>query len=376
MSKRLHIPTALATVVVALAAGPAVASAAAPVHLVSYRVDIDATITHKHVQSYSTSYESGDRTVDTSSKLHAELPQVTFKTGDRIELYSMGEGDASAVTTGKTTAHYRNTATNQSQTCTPVGSEDPWGKASIVQDLVTPLTGDESVDVRLGDDPRIGWNCTDPDIGARPEYDLSQNTEDVGGGSLDANFLVPKEAVGFGKIIQNISGPPAETATFCPGKNEGNTRECTYGWTGTVTFTKTSETTITEANPPSEADLATGAVQTSAAKGKGVAAPTAPGTASADAKGSTVSFTAACPAGCSGTAALTVPHAGASAAKARPLATLRFTVKAGTHKVRLRVPKKAARALRRARGGRLAITLKARGGTATHRTLKVRVARR
>jgi hypothetical protein len=89
-----------------------------------------------------------------------------------------------------------------------------------------------------------------------------------------------------------------------------------------------------------------------------------------------------CPAGCSGTVvAVPLPggrgvRAGAAAA-ARPLARVRFTASAGRRAVvRLRFDARAHRAVRRAGGARITVTVTPRGGrTAVRRTVTVRVAR-
>ena len=101
-----------------------------------------------------------------------------------------------------------------------------------------------------------------------------------------------------------------------------------------------------------------------------------PSKAKLDAKGSTVSFRAGCATGCTGTAVLTTPAARA-AAKRKPLATLRFRVAPGKARtVKLKLPRKARAAPRRAKRGTLAVTLKPKSGAAVRSKLALRLGRR
>jgi hypothetical protein len=89
-----------------------------------------------------------------------------------------------------------------------------------------------------------------------------------------------------------------------------------------------------------------------------------------------------CSNGCNGTAVITPgsgggarPRAVAAAAR-RPVARIRFKVKAGPARtIRLKVSAKARRALKRAGGGRITITLKPKSGPAARTTLKLTLRR-
>jgi len=383
MSKRSHIAIALTTGLLATAALPAAANAS--ITYVQYDVEAQATLQHKHGYLFTTSWEQATTNVDLNSKLRSKIGTVTFRDG---HLFSSAQGPATAESTGTAKGTHTSRDGSGSRACTPAPGAKPSGQGTLEEEQLTPL-GAAGLNVRVADDVAVDWSCTgDPQVAAMPSYPMTSNPGTVGAGSLDAGFQIPHEAIGYGKIIQNIAGPGG---AFCAGAELPHTTSCQYSWTGQVTLTKTGETVIPTGPdgrpvPPSGSsldDLIVPLVPTGSSKGKpsldDLLVPLVPASAAkTDAKGSSVSFTASCPSGCAGSATLTVGGgAKASAKRGKPAATLRFGVKAGKPRtVKLRMPKKAARALRRARTGRLAVTLKPRRGKSVTRTLTVKVPKR
>ena len=101
----------------------------------------------------------------------------------------------------------------------------------------------------MTDQVRVDWECRgDERVSATAPYEYTDNGPALGSGPLDAQFAIPHEAVGYGKIIQNIKGPGGG---FCAGAHLAGTTKCGYNWAGEVTFTKTSETVISDVGDPS-----------------------------------------------------------------------------------------------------------------------------
>lgn len=378
MSKRSHISLALTVAALAPACGPAAAEAAS-IKLTHYDVEADVTLVHDHAYHFATGWESQDTDVQLVSDLHTKLGRITFRDGYLMS--PVAQGAATADSSGVAKGHYANKVFSGSRSCDTTTGPLPSGQGTIDSDLLAPLTA-EAFNIRLTDEVRVDWKCTgDERVSATAPYEYTDNGPALGSGPLDAYFTIPHEAVGYGKIIQNIKGPGGG---FCAGAHLTGTTKCGYNWTGEVTLTKTSETVISDVAEPRPVVVPSGAgsgsKEPTAAEIEKLLTPLIPAKAAkADAKGSTVSLTASCPTGCAGTAALTVTGAKASgAAKARkPVATLRFKVKAGKPRlVKLRLPKKAARALRKAGKGKLAITLKPKRGRTVKKTVAVRVKRR
>ncbi|HEX5911081.1 MAG TPA: hypothetical protein VFY44_11350 [Thermoleophilaceae bacterium] len=378
MPKRSHTSIALTTAALALACGPAAAEAAS-VKLVHYDVEADVTLVHDHAYHFATAWESQDTDVQLVSDLHAKLGRITFRDGYLMS--PVAQGEATADSSGVAKGHYANKVFSGSRSCDTTTGPLPSGQGTIDSDLLAPLTG-EAFNLRVADQVRVDWQCRgDERVSATAPYEYTDNGPALGSGPLDAQFEIPHEAVGYGKIIQNIKGPGG---AFCAGAHLAGTTKCAYDWAGDVTFTKTSETVISDVGEPGQAVAPSGSAsgqKTPASENLDeLLVPLVPAkAATADAKGSTVSLTASCPTGCAGTAALTVAGAKASAAgKARkPVATMRFRVKAGKPRlVKLRVPKKAARALRKAGKGKLAVTLRPKRGRAVRKTLSVKVGKR
>ncbi|HYI35239.1 MAG TPA: hypothetical protein VEX39_01430 [Thermoleophilaceae bacterium] len=378
MSKRSHTTIALTTAALAMACGPAAAEAAT-IKLTHYDVEADVTLVHDHAYHFATGWESQDTDVQLVSDLHTKLGRITFRDGYLMS--PVAQGQATADSSGVAKGHYANKVFSGSRSCDTTTGPLPSGQGTIDSDLLAPLTG-EAFNLRVTDQVRVDWQCRgDERVSATAPYEYTDNGPALGSGPLDTQFEIPHEAVGYGKIIQNIKGPGGG---FCAGAHLSGTTKCGYNWTGEVTLTKTSETVISDVAEPQQAVVPSGSgrghKEPTAAEIDELLVPLVPAKAAkADAKGSTVSLTASCPTGCAGTAALTVAGAKASgAAKARmPVATMRFKVKAGMPRlVKLRLPKKAARALRRARKGKLAVSLKPKRGRTVKKTLSVKVGKR
>lgn len=376
MSTRSHIPTALTVAALAVAALPAAAEAATT-KLVTYEVEADVTLVHDHAYSFSTSWEKADTSTELVSELHTKLGRLTFRDG--LLVTGLTSGPATADSSGVAKGTYVNKVFSGSRLCNPKPGPQPSGQGSIEEEMLTPLTG-EALNLRIADDVNVDWTCTgDERVSASPSYAMTDNSAALGSGPLDAAFEIPRDAMGYGKIIQRIQGPGRG---FCAGAELAHTTECLYRWTGEVELTKVGEATIPTGSQEPQVDdsllapLVPPAGKAPAPDLDDLLVPLVPASAAkADAKGSTVSFTASCPSGCAGTAGLSVGAAKASARK--PAATMRFSVKAGKPRtVKLRLPKKAARALRRTGKGRLAVTLKPKKGKSVKRTIAVKVAKR
>ena len=220
---------------------------------------------------------------------------------------------------------------------------------------------------------------------------------------FDAQFSLPHEAIGMGKIIQNVYASPANRSPqFCPGK-DAHTTACGFNWTGQLTFTKVGEwqygiETPGQEPPTPPYDPRAEAISQAVAQ-YGQTAPVDPraeaisraveqyGKEPVDPRAQIISdaveqygrelrLEVGCSGGCTGTAVISpgaaaTPRAYAAARKA--LAKLRFKVPAGKPRVvRIKLTPKARAALRRARKARVQITLKPKSGPTRKTTLRLR----
>ena len=204
-------------------------------------------------------------------------------------------------------------------------------------------------------------------------------------------FEMPHEAIGMGKIIQLLQR--TVTGNNCPGYGE-YTETCSLTWKATVTFTRTFTAEIGEPEvkpapqeeqpqqqPPAKDDLDDIFIPLPEPKPaehddmEDLIVPL-PARANLDASGSQATVGVLCRTGCSGTAVATPLSRGARAAAAKALARARFTAKPGrSTTIRLRFGTKARRAIRRAGGIRVALSVRPNGGVPQRRTITLRIRR-
>jgi hypothetical protein len=305
--------------------------------------------------------------------VHAVAPGVVFRDG---RLADKAEVDNAMTITGTTKIiNVSDDGTTTAQ-CT-ASSAAASGRSTLMPDLLTPLDGSEALVIRATDDIAPAWECTGELTLGPGGFDTSSILGDPGDGPMDAQFTLPPEAIGQGKVIQLVSGAPDTADQRCPGWDE-RTVECTGGWEGQLTFTRVGSDAAPA--PVIDDDLLAPLVPPAPPSPPQITvddlAPLVPpAKARLSRSGKTVSFSAGCSAGCRGTAALTVgPAGGRAAAAARTVARLRFKLAPGAPRtVTLRLPARARKALRRARRGTLAVTLRPPAGAA--RTVKLALKR-
>ena len=210
--------------------------------------------------------------------------------------------------------------------------------------------------------------------------------------AYDTFFEMPHEAIGMGKIIQLLD--KTVTGTSCPGYGD-STDSCTLKWKATVTFVRTfhaesGEPEVKPAPPGEQQEQMPPPLDPTVPEIDESDLPELPGKppesddddlfiplpGSAKLAPSAASATVAvlCPAGCKGVAVATpLARRARAAAAAKPLARTRFSAKPGARRtVTLRFGAKARRAIRRAGGVRIALSVTPAGGAPIRRTAVVR----
>ena len=377
--KRSRNLTLLGTCAAALAMTPATDARAA--HEVVYDVVIEGTGKFsdvKHIAPTVTDPTDFTHQVDATIGIRSEIPGVTFVDG-RLDADASGPSMSSVTAKSKITAVGENGT--RTQTCNSLWSLDPEAQAHITSSLLQPLEDAEPLVIRAADNLDTDYECSGDSLSA-DESVLGLPVE-VGEGAMDAEFTIPRDIIGHGKIIQLVKGAPPFAWQKCPGQYD-DLWTCTGGWEGTVTFTKVSESGRAAPAPapqpsPSPAPAPAPAPKTDPLDDSDdLLAPLVPAKATVDRKGRTASFTATCPAGCSGTATFTSGKARAAAkARAKTLGVATFKVKAGRKQtVKVKLPAKARSALKRARKAKMTVVLKAKGGVTRRATLTLKLPRR
>lgn len=381
-----HIPLpALTLSAFAALAVTAPAQAATPE---MYGVEVDAVVETSYSGSESRPDFEHDSAVALRTRVRAGFLAVIERAeGGRI-VGASGEDQHVATTTGTIETREReftpewNDWWERSTSCTGAGeAKNDEGRTSLRPDPLTPLVGAALV-LNLADKLVVDVTCTDTGrnggAGPRAFTLLSPLPEDeltTPGGPLAVEFDLPAEATAAGKTIQLFEGPAAGQATHCPAElaERAHMKSCRVTFRGTIAFTRDS----------SADDLL---------------APLVPAKQQAklEKRGTSLTFRAACPSGCRGTAAIRVPAGGhgkasgvaagaevrgapiggtaarAASAKLRTLATIRVSVpkSARARAVKVAVPREARKALLRTRGAVVALTLKG-GGRTTRVTLRL-----
>lgn len=261
-----------------------------------------------------------------------------------------------------------------------------------------PNPNAERLNWRLATAVPVGFNCPDLTAGA----DLAGSVVGLPG-VMDTTFELPLEAIGMGTIIQHVSARDEQrTPINCPDRGD-HVAGCAFTWSAKLTFNRTGEWQydgdLGGEQPPVHGphiDPRAEAIMHAVDQyGKDEPAPTPHGPQfdpRADAiiraveqYGQELRFEASCPSGCDGTAEvlpgrmpLTAREVIATAAARKALAKLKFKVKPSTtaQKVKLKLPRKARAALRKAGGAKVKVTLKPKRGPAQVKTLTLRQKRR
>lgn len=371
------------------AAGLAALAFAAPAAAGSnelYGVEVDAVVETAYTGEAQTPALEHSSSLALSTHLKAGfLASIDRDAGGRI-VGATGEDQHVATTTGTITTHEREFAPDWNDwwerrtECTGGGeNRNDEGRTSLRPDPLTPLVG-ASLVLNLADDLLVNASCTDTgrNGGAGPRSFQMRSpvpADEFGpAGPLAVTFQLPAEATRAGKVIQLFEGPAAGHAAYCPEDlaERPYKKSCKVTFHGTVTLTKVDGAQTPRADPPvggtpgTDDDLLEPLVP---AKQRGRLDRTA----------SRLTFRAACPGGCTGTASIRLPVSStgpraAARKRMRTVATLRFSVprSATAATVRLSIPKRARRPLLRARGAVVALSLTDRVGRGTTKaTLKL-----
>lgn len=301
--------------------------------------------------------------------ISTSLPKVTFRDGT---LVSAGPG-ATTLSNVDSSAHLVEYTEEGAVTADCAGSQiAAAGGPTVTEAATAPLDGGALLTLRPFGMLSLLWTCTGP-VSFPSGLALPNVADATGSAPFDLAFSLPAEASSMGKVIQLVNQDvPFER---CPLHN-AYTTACTLHLEGQVTFVRTGQRTeqvpqapatdddlLTPLPPkPSDADLLEPLVRKSA---------------KLSADGARTTFTFTCGAGCTLTAHAYPGGGGVrAAASARALATKRVTLaRGGTRTVTMRFGTAARRAIRRAGGVRLALSVQPRaGGKAVRRgvTLKLR----
>jgi hypothetical protein len=354
-----------------------IAPAAADARTVVYDVVVEGSGKFHDVKHIPAPREF-TQTVDATVGIQATIPQVAFVDG-RLDNKASGPSIASVTATSEITAVGDDKTMHQR--CESLWSLAPDAEAHIESDFLQPLENAEPLHVRAADTLDTDYACSGDHLSA-DESVLGMPAE-IGEGAMDASFTIPRDIIGHGKIIQLVKGAPEFAWQKCPGQYD-DLWTCTGGWEGTVTFTKVSDTGAPAPAPAPAPATKPAPAPIPAPKpfddADDLLAPLVPAKAAVDAKGATASFTATCPTSCSGTATFTSGGSGgkARAAAAKALGTAKFTVKAGAKQqtVKVKLPAKARKALKRTKTLKMALVLKPKAGKAKRATLVLKLPRR
>jgi hypothetical protein len=114
-----------------------------------------------------------------------------------------------------------------------------FGASAIANGDLVPLNGDALLVVRPFDEATFRIPC---DSGGDDRWDLhamSENDE-LGYGAWDAEFTLPKETIGMGKVIQKVASKPNRPVSCSVLMTAQETTECSLTWKTTITFRKRS----------------------------------------------------------------------------------------------------------------------------------------
>ena len=220
---------------------PGVASAA-PSYEVEYEVGVDVTATWSYAY-YEDKGNSNTRRAQysASTRITGKIADVLFQNGRLVTPDRAGMVDVAATGSGMVKATNWNPMHNRVDTeegsCT-AGDGQP-SAAALKKADPGPDANREYLDVRIASQVLFQMDCTkfeDFPVGlARPGMEFPD-------GTFDVDVALPLEAIGMGKIIENVSAAPGKRSPhWCPGAPDPNVTDCELNWSGALTFTKTFE---------------------------------------------------------------------------------------------------------------------------------------
>lgn len=377
---------ALATTVAAAAATAPAAPAA--IYEAEYEADLELTATYAHryfLEQPDPEYQK-EVQMEATTTIRAHLENIVFRDGVLLTTHrwttASQQSSGSAHVTDRRWDPVNHRTIRRDASCAMVSADMP-GIATL--DGAGHGPAGQGFKVRFAEAAPIGAECTG-DAPAPDALDLgglSGFHAPIGQAKLDALFTLPGETIGMGEVVQLVRArDDAKMPAYCPDRRASayeETQACQFDWTAKITFRRVGEQHYLEQWPE---DVPRGGAPQTQTPAPGAptpppvvpttrpSTPTVPPSTPVPPKrvtlardGRTLTFPAACPAGCAGTAVLTSGGRGAK----KPLATLRFSVKPGAKTVTVKGPKKALRKARRAK-----LTLTPKGGAPVTVTVAVR----
>jgi hypothetical protein len=407
----LRLATALAvTTLLAVAAvlAPSSASAEPAFYEVEYSVEVDITANWSISQKDMDDYPKGEFGGDIKARLQGTVDSVLFRNGRLLPEQPTGWTELTATGAGYTETTSWDPIDQEEDVTTGTCTADSAysGSSTYVRRAASqPNATAERLTWRLAEAVPVGFVCGTNAF--ETAADLAYNGSAFPGGVFDTTFELPHEAIGMGKIIQHVSaGSSQRSPEHCPGKDAEYTVGCAFTWSGKLTFTKTDEWQYNgddpKIPPPPPIDPRAEAIIHAVEQyGKEPVDPRADAVVKAveqyqpaiDPRADAVSkaveqygqelrFKAVCQTGCTGTAEILPggsrkPFSARAAAARKALAKLKFKVPAGKpREIRLKLPRKARAALKRARGASVKLTLKPKTGARKTLTLALKPRRR
>ena len=360
MTKNRKLAACL-TALVACAAGAETAAADDTVVRTDYTVAIDGEAFYN--KAAITPTKDGDQTLqeDDQVRFHTEFPRISF--WDHV-------GEDPTTSLGSATSVRGHLAD-----VNPNGARVDCD-GSRVTDYVpgrmdgTSTGGPTTYKVRVAEAIQTEMDCSP--FGVYPKRFESPGAA-LGGGIFDAEFTVPATAIGQDEIRIPVegfrSGPSASATTrrrrsaSSAGRPRSSSRRSAGGTSPSTSCPCRSSRTRSRSRSPAGAGPQP-IVDAQATAAKLTATD--------------VTVPVTCPAGCAGTATVTRRRRRCrTAAKAKPLARKAFTVAPGaTKRIRLTIPKKARKAVRRAGGVRVTLDVTPTGGARTTKRVTVKLKKR
>lgn len=379
-----HRPRILTTLLVlaacAVGAAPAAAQIEEEEHVTIktfYAVTIEGEAFYNVARITPTKWGDQTHQEDNQFKFRTEIPQIDF-------FDEIGSDSKISMGTGSSVRGHVTTINPNGSRIDCDGSEiSGFEPGRLVGSMAHKAT---VYKVRVLQAVRILMQCN-----GLPYEKGFQSFGDVGTGMWDAEFTVPMGMLGQEEmrfpIANTVSGPE------CPGFDE-ETTICELSFEGEVVFKKTgwSEVRYGDAAKDGVREERHYPVQPGEPlvvpqpqpqpQPEPQPAPVQPAfealSADASLSASALTVPVTCAAGCAGTATVTLP-AGAkarAAAKAKPIAKTRFEVAPGaTAKVRVKIPARARKAVRRAGAVKVTLAVTPTGGARQTKKLTVKLRR-
>ena len=106
------------------------------------------------------------------------------------------------------------------ETCSFQSIPGAGARAALDVQLLTPLDGSEALVVRAAD-WMVEWSCEGDPLGT--DGDGMGVSGALGDGPFDAEFALPREAIGMGRIVQLVQGAPEHAEQRCPSQDDRST---------------------------------------------------------------------------------------------------------------------------------------------------------